>query len=693
MERPPVPAWLGLGLLLVLGAASRAPAHELKLGTAKGSMGETVKVRLTMTATSDVQGLVFVAEWDGAKLSGANLVPEAVLASADVVVRRIEPAYVVLGVVMDSNGEGGEIIPSGSDIPIASLGLRILINPPAEGTETVPLTFMDLKYGTTDGGPALENLIVVRGRSIARTEGLVLTDGEVKVSASGPTFRIASREVDRPDRCPRLVDVPVTLKSGTTIQGYVTAVRHRAPSAAPALKLKEVLVGPSAGTPDFFESEVDEGTGGTLGVVIDLDEPFGTPPPLPPGSHEIAIYRYCIDSELLCGASPFVYSLEFVDSVLGDPPKENLVVAAGLSVGPALEDGTLTLRPPSCQAGKFGFAAGGCVLADALDGSGNPIPDPLDPAKVLQVPARIVSHPGEAVDVGLWYRFPPDLVLDPDIRPELVHQIQGLSMAVCYDRGFLHCLDGKFSLEGTMTQAVGAEFVNVHCQDQDPVDSVRKGELVVGILVDALPPFERQYLPPTDDWLQVICVKFQALTPPGLCDAPEEACSEITFCDGANGQGNIRVRNLISVDNLSFKPMDLLPGTVCLLPAPVFIRGDCNFNFLDQGLTITAERLVRTDINWRRAVDISDGAALISFLFQKGSARFQPPCLDACDTNDDGRIDLADAMLLLRYIFRLSSEELRVLFDKPRTDDEEGARTPNDRLDCKFGSVCTGNPP
>ena len=686
MVRPWVVACFGLGFIGALCGPVPAPGHELVLGSATAGMGETVQLPLTLTSTSDVQGVVFVAEWDGAKLAGANLSPGTVLAGADVVVRRVEPSYAVLGVVMDSDGTG-EVIPLGTNL-IASLGLKVLAGPTEDGTVEVPVRLVDGKYGATNLGPVLDNLIVIRGRSIARTEGLIITEGKVEITNSGPIYRIAPQTLENPEACPALVDVPVSLKSSTSVQGFVIAVRHRAMGGVPGLKLKEIQIGASVGRPDFSETELMEDTGGTLGVVIDLDEPFGSPPPLGPGLHDIAVFRYCVPAEGICGLPPAVHSLEFTDSVLGDPPKENLVIAGGLSVAPVLQNGTLTVNSPSCEAGKSSFAAGGCALADQLDGSGNPIPDPLDPTKSLKRPADITASPGQLVEAGFWYRFPPDLVLDPSIRPELVHQIQGLSMAVCYDAGSLHCLDAKYSLEGTITQAVGAEFVNVTCQDVDPGDPGRKGELVVGILVDALPPFEKQYFPPTDDWLKVICIKFLVLTPEGLCDRPEGVSTEISFCDGANAQGIIRSRNLISVANRSFKPMELLAGKVTVKPVPLFIRGDCNSNYLDQGLTVTPERLAQTNVAWEKAVDISDGAALISYLFQKGPQRFLPPCLDACDTNDDGRVDLADAMLLLRNIFRLSSGELQALFDRPHSDQEPGARTPDDRLDCQVGSAC-----
>ncbi len=697
-----------LGLLFAMGLCARAVgSQELKLGTATGSNGDTVSVGLTLGSTDavQVQGLVSAADWDGTKLQGVNLAAGPAIASANVVVRRIEPSYAVLGVVMDSDGSGGEIIniAAGGSADVATLSVKILVS----GPETVPLIFKDGTYATVDLGPTLDNIIVVGGLSIGGTEGLVKTNGAVNIVPVPPTYQIVSKTVTDPAACPATVKVSVNLKSEVTVQGFVTAIKHTSTGGAPGVKLKAIELGAASAGADFVQAEIFSASGdigGTLGVVMDFTDPFGTPAPIGAGTQEIALYDYCLDAQP--GAQPgkaipchqvgfpktsYVYDLSFTDNTLGDPLKENLIVVGGAGVNPVLNGGTLTLEsvlcpPPSGL--RSAFAVGGCSLCDELDEAGNPVPgDPLDPNKVAQKPCRIDAHPGETIDVGLWYKFPPDLVLDESIRSELIHQIQGLSMSVCYDQEFLHCKDGQFTLEGTITQTVGAEFVNVHCQDVDPADSTKTGELIVGILVDALPPFDGQYLPPTDEFLKLICVKFVVKAPP-TCEEGG-SCTDITFCERGDGAGSVPTRNLISVANFSWKPMDLLPGKVCVLAAPVFIRGDCNFTYSDPLKTITPERLAdAANIFWPDAVDISDAAAVISFLFETGDFRFLPPCLDACDANDDGRVDLADSVYILRYLFKLPNTKPPIPFDMPGTDDQPGTKTPNDRLDCLAGSVC-----
>jgi len=51
-------------------------------------------------------------------------------------------------------------------------------------------------------------------------------------------------------------------------------------------------------------------------------------------------------------------------------------------------------------------------------------------------------------------------------------------------------------------------------------------------------------------------------------------------------------------------------------------------------------------------VDIADAASEISALFYVGTWKYEPVCDKACDSNDDGRMDLADSVFLLRYLFR-----------------------------------------
>ncbi len=57
---------------------------------------------------------------------------------------------------------------------------------------------------------------------------------------------------------------------------------------------------------------------------------------------------------------------------------------------------------------------------------------------------------------------------------------------------------------------------------------------------------------------------------------------------------------------------------------------------------------VRGDANADGRIDIADAVFALDFLFAHGT---EPTCLDGADANDDGRLNLSDATLLLRRVF------------------------------------------
>lgn len=58
---------------------------------------------------------------------------------------------------------------------------------------------------------------------------------------------------------------------------------------------------------------------------------------------------------------------------------------------------------------------------------------------------------------------------------------------------------------------------------------------------------------------------------------------------------------------------------------------------------------VRGDCNGTPAVNVADAVATVTYLFQ---GTFDPPCLDACDSNDDGLVDVSDPVYLLQFLFQ-----------------------------------------
>src|ERR1041385_3451297 len=56
----------------------------------------------------------------------------------------------------------------------------------------------------------------------------------------------------------------------------------------------------------------------------------------------------------------------------------------------------------------------------------------------------------------------------------------------------------------------------------------------------------------------------------------------------------------------------------------------------------------RSDVNQDGRIDLSDAVALLAYLFQGGAI---PTCLEAADVDDSGDLDIADPINLLNFLF------------------------------------------
>lgn len=89
-------------------------------------------------------------------------------------------------------------------------------------------------------------------------------------------------------------------------------------------------------------------------------------------------------------------------------------------------------------------------------------------------------------------------------------------------------------------------------------------------------------------------------------------------------------------------------------------------------------RFVRGDTNDDGKVDVADAVASLGHLFQGGAA---PTCLAAADANDSGAVDLSDAVYTLDYLFLGSPAP-------PAPFPECGADPTEDALGCEGSAVC-----
>jgi hypothetical protein len=102
-------------------------------------------------------------------------------------------------------------------------------------------------------------------------------------------------------------------------------------------------------------------------------------------------------------------------------------------------------------------------------------------------------------------------------------------------------------------------------------------------------------------------------------------------------------------------------GTIALFPVPANTGG-----------------FRRGYVNGDGVLDISDGIALLAFLFQGATV---VTCLDAADVNDDGTLDLSDAISIFGYLFMGAAAPHRpfVLCGPDPTEDS---------LDCSSSPGC-----
>jgi hypothetical protein len=643
-------------LALRMAAGQGASSNELKLGTATGKFGQDASVPLTLSTTDQVQGLVAAFDWDGTMGTGSNFVKGPTLddpAEANVYVTRVEPSYMVVGIVMDADGVGNEVINPGTGILIGTAVIHCGAdpNPDAAGDQVVtPITFKDGLYARVGDEPKLDNIVVVGGLSIGAEEGLVLTNGSFECGEGFNRFYIAPGATNTNGACG---DARVLMENLAPVEGYVVSLCHD--SAELTLSAIAVGAAATAQAADFSASEIFP-TGGTLGVVIDLVAPF-TNNTIPAGvDQEIARYNYCCKTVPTTGQTQT--PLTFCDNALGNPLKENVIVVGGQSLNPRLENGTFTCKPgaPPSENCNNGVDDDGDGLIDAQDpdcaamfACGSRTQD------ATGMPGPIIGSVGSTAEVCFFYKSPED---NAPGHAQFDH-IQGFSMALTF------CCDVKarpaIDITGTIVEAVGAEFVSVQA-DNDPSDG-DGCELIIGVLVDALPPFDGATLPPTSTLTRVGCVLFDITDDPSLCGK----CCFVNFTDGVNGVGNVPIKNLISVENVSRGPQ-LMNCEICIKDKEKFFRGDCNFSQMGS-----------------MSVDIADAAAVVSFLFLPGTWKFNPPCLDACDCNDDGRIDLADAVCILQFLFQQGREPPP---PGPGLDAPAGPDPTADKLDCKAGNDC-----
>lgn len=113
-----------------------------------------------------------------------------------------------------------------------------------------------------------------------------------------------------------------------------------------------------------------------------------------------------------------------------------------------------------------------------------------------------------------------------------------------------------------------------------------------------------------------------------------------------------------------------LNGATIDVEATGFIRGNADGDALDPG-----------DLS--SSIDMADGLFVIDYLFKGGAP---PPCLDAADANDDGRLNLLDPIWIFQFLLGNDAapalSEPYTMLDEDPTDDTLGCVDPPETTLC-----------
>ncbi|MFN0059828.1 MAG: hypothetical protein ACKVX7_15325 [Planctomycetota bacterium] len=188
--------------------------------------------------------------------------------------------------------------------------------------------------------------------------------------------------------------------------------------------------------------------------------------------------------------------------------------------------------------------------------------------------------------------------------------VKGYSIVVNYGLEYLEAV--AVNIDGTLAEAVGAEFVNYENYESE-------GFFIFAVLLDLLPPYAGQVIPGIPDF-ELVYANFVCNVLPSAAEVDE---IPLVF---VNDVGTPPVSNIFVIDFDSISP-NLISGAISVIGEVAFVRGDTNLD---------------TKFN------IADAVTILSYLHAGGAA---PDCLSIMDINDDGMITQSDPIYELNYLF------------------------------------------
>lgn len=358
----------------------------------------------------------------------------------------------------------------------------------------------------------------------------------------------------------------VRMTNAEPVQGYTAVLGYDPAAISPTgVSLEGTSTGAAAA--EFSDFRI-LGSGRALAysILVDAIPPFEDRT-IPAGENE-PLFRLVFDVPETAPVG--TTEIRFVDEP-GPPPFANTLVVAAWSVTPEVSAGTIEVLPKD---------------EPELPGEGN-----------LMALGSATLARGARGELALSARS-----TDPLDAFTTVMTFDGDQIAV-----------EEFSLEATATGLAGAELVI-------PDISPQAGYAVLTVILDFLPPFDRQKIPAGDNLtLARVSVRVQASATAG--DHP------VTL---TNGVGPSRLENIFVVSGFTVYP--------ALSHGKVVVEGGSG-----------TRTFVRGDADGTSGVNLSDAVFILNHLFRGGT---QPQCMDAADADDDGAVRLTDAVYILEHLFR-----------------------------------------
>ena len=508
--------------LVVSFTATGVNAQDTSFNAASGSisLGGSGTVSLTMDNTGNV-----IAGWSlGICNDTAFLTCTAANSGADTETSKngSAPDFNQINVFADGATQGVVICFTGC----ASVGdvsgfelLTVDYSGDAEGSTTVD-------FCNTLGSPPVETVIVVNGASVAPTQN----SGSIEVvGVPGPeyTYTAPSESVTFDGNTgigafTALITVSEVDNSGqgapfpNPTQGFSMGLSNDA-SLLTALTVTETL----PFSADFAESNI-LADGWTIGVVYSFTG--GNTLAFDAPTDVVSVDYDTVAGGLQGSTDNVVTSLSW-SNALGSPPVENVIVVAGASIAPALEDGTITLEPFSIPDPEFNFSA----------------------------PSQSVNYDGNTGSASFSAAFSIAEVDNSALGADFPNPSQGFSMGVGNDSAVIEPTAVTATLPFSADFAEGGIFAD-------------------GWTIGVVYSFTGGNTLAFDSELDVVSVDYSTVA--GALTGTDSIDTSLAW---TSTLGSPPVDNVVVVNGSSISP-NLVDGTVTLQPVfdIPFVRGNCN---------------------------------------------------------------------------------------------------------------------